>query len=126
MQLIKMNNNLNDIQPAAIAGNAVTIGNITKASPDIRCLNLVPALSKLTMSAQICQEAQCQLQQHLAPLKKADGMAAELNNMQQTWTDKIKFMDRHARRAYKRQFWALAKQFKAYCTKNGINYTIQK
>lgn len=104
--------------------NVVYLGNIIEVNADIE--NIEQARNKFTMKAQICQEEMHRIQQHFDPLKKADEMAAELNDMQQTWTEKIKYMDRRTRRKYERQFRALAKQFKAHCTKNGINYTIQK
>lgn len=120
-------NNLNDTLFVVIADDIVRVGNIIKTSSEIRRrVNLEQARNKFTMTAEISKEGFLRIQQLSAPLKRADEMAVQLNDMQQAWTDKIKYMDRRQRRAYKRQFWALAKQFKAYCTKNGINYTIQK
>lgn len=122
---MKRINDPSAILSALIAsGDVVDLGNITEVNADI--VNIEQARNKFTMTAQISQEERHRIQQLFGPLKKADEMAAELNNMQQTWTDKIKFMDRRTRRKYERQFRALAKQFKAHCTKNGINYTIQK
>lgn len=121
---MKKLNNLNDTLSVAIADDIVGIGNIIKASPEIhRRANLEQARNKFTMTAEISQEDVLRIQQLSAPLKRADEMAAQLNDMQQLWKDKIKYMDRRTRRAYKRHARELAKQFKAYCSMHGITYT---
>ena len=107
-------------------GDIVRIGDIkTRSMNEAAGVDLDRVHNKLTMSAKINPDDARQLLQATTPLAKSEEMADEIRNIQEVWGRKIRYMDRRTRRAYTRQFWARVKHFKAYCTKNGINYNIQ-
>ncbi len=113
---------------AAIStGDIVKIGDIkTRSTGEAARVDLDQVRNKLTMSATISHGDARRLREAAVPLMKAEEMADRLRIMQEMWAAKIRYMDRRTRRAYTRQFWANVEQFKAYCTKNGINYNIKK
>lgn len=108
------------------SGDAVKIGDIkSRITDDGHRVDLDQVRNKLSFSVQLSRRDANSLRKEMAPLLKAQEMAAQLRSMQSLWINKIKYMDRRTRRVYTRQFWAKIKLFEMFCKRYNINSNIQ-